>query len=421
MGICNCKDSKLEVLSNVEVTKLKQRTVSTTRCIGERPANILTVKSIRYANPNKFQSAQQVSEFLNKEETVKESMKDIERYKEDEYNMIIEHEIDALEEEKIKKALNNHFLFKDMTEELLKIVVQDLIEFRLEAEQTLFREGEEGNFFYILKSGTLELTINGNKKKLINEWECFGELALLQKCRRTGTVKCLTDAKVYLLDGTVFRDLIKKINMVRLQDRYSFIEMIPIMKYLNQVQKTNLAESINLVEYFDREKIINEGDSGDNMYIIKEGIVSCRIKNKEIRRLYTKDFFGQNAIFTEGKRTLDVISFGRSVCYEFTRKAFIDSLGENYREIILNSIFLNIMTNNSFFSEMFIESQLINLYKSFVLKSYKQNQIVFPKEAQNNKKIIIIIEGNIINVKFYKFSQVQIKHLRLVEKFMEKK
>jgi cGMP-dependent protein kinase len=276
----------------------------------------------------------------------------------------------------------------------------DLIEFRLAKDQVLFREGEEGNFFYIVKSGKLELTINNgeHKKKAINEWECFGELALLQLCRRTGTVKCLTDARVYLLDGSVFRELIKRINTVRLQDRYSFIEMIPIIKYLDQVQKTNLAEHISLVEFSDRERIINEGESGDNMYIIKEGIVSCRMKSKEIRRLYTRDYFGQNAIFTDGKRTLDVISFGKSVCYEFSRKMFIEALGESYKDIILQSIFMNQMVNSSFFSEMFIESQLQSLYKSFSLKSYNQNEVVFPTQAAQNKKVVIIIEGNIINV-----------------------
>jgi cGMP-dependent protein kinase len=265
----------------------------------------------------------------------------------------------------------------------------------------LFREGEEGNFFYIVKSGKLELTIKGEKKKAINEWECFGELALLQLCRRSGTVKCLTEAKVYLLDGCVFRDLIKRINTIRLHERYTFIEMIPIIKYLDQVQKTNLAESIQLVEFVDREKIINEGDNGDNMYIIKEGIVSCRMKSKEIRRLYTSDFFGQNALFTEGKRTLDVVSFGRSVCYEFTKKTFIEVLGENYKDIILQSVFMNHMTNNTFFSEMFIESQLQNLYKSFSLRSYKQNEVIFEKDASKNKKIVIILEGNLVNVYTY--------------------
>jgi cGMP-dependent protein kinase len=262
----------------------------------------------------------------------------------------------------------------------------------------LFREGEEGNFFYIVKSGQLELTIQGEKKKIINDWECFGELALLQTCRRSGTIKCLTDARVYFLDGTIFRDLIKKINTTRLNDRLAFIEMMPMIKYLDLVQKTNLAELINIVEFSDKENIITEGETGDIMYIVKEGVVSCRSGSREIRRLYSGDYFGQNTLFIEGKRTLDVVSFGRSVCYEFTRKAFMEALGVSYHDIILQSIFMYHMTNNAFFSNLFIESQLYSLYKSFSLKCYRQNEVVFVKEAAKNKKVAIVLEGNIVNV-----------------------
>ena len=50
----------------------------------------------------------------------------------------------------------------------------DIVEFRLQKGQTLFREGDEGNFFYIVKNGTLELIIHDEKKKIFKEWDCFG-------------------------------------------------------------------------------------------------------------------------------------------------------------------------------------------------------------------------------------------------------
>jgi CRP-like cAMP-binding protein len=276
----------------------------------------------------------------------------------------------------------------------------DIVEFRLEKGQTLFREGDDGNFFYILKSGTLELLIKNKKKKTFQEWDCFGELALLQKCKRTGTVRCLTDCRIYFIDGTVFREF-QKFNTNKLKERIEFIELIPILKHLNGVQKTSLAEMINQVEFSDKEKIICEGDYGDNFYIIKEGLVSCRSKVKEIRRLYSKDYMGQNALFTEGIRTLDVVSVGRTICYEFTKEAFVNSLGENYKEIILFSIYFNHMSTCKFISEIFTEPQISDIYKLFKLKIYKGEDIVYSRDIQNNKKIIIVLEGNIINVKSF--------------------
>ena len=51
-------------------------------------------------------------------------------------------------------------------------------------------------------------------------------------------------------------------------------------------------------------KIIKKGEVGDTLYIIKEGIVSCRIGVKEIRKLSNNDYFGENAILIEVKRVL---------------------------------------------------------------------------------------------------------------------
>ncbi len=245
----------------------------------------------------------------------------------------------------------------------------------------------------------MELLIKNEQKKIFQEWDCFGELALLQKNRRTGTVRCLTNCRIYFLDGSIFRDMIQRLNSAKMKERLDFIEIIPILKHLNSIQKTSLAEAIDQVEFQDKEKIISEGEYGETIYVVKEGIVSCRTKVKEIRKIYPKDYLGHNALFTEGIRTLDVISIGKTICYEFTKKAFTTALGDGYKEIILYSLYLNNMTNSKFISELFTESQLNDLFKVFKFKLYKNDEIVYSNNNQTNKKILIIIEGNLINNK----------------------
>jgi CRP-like cAMP-binding protein len=230
-------------------------------------------------------------------------------------------------------------------------------------------------------------------------------MALLQKSKRTGTIRCLTDCRIYFIDGTIFRDLVQKLNTNKLKERIAFIELIPILKHLNGLQKTSLAEMINHVEFTDKEKIICEGEYGDNFYIIKEGLVSCRNKVKEIRKLSSKDYMGQNALFTEGIRTLDVISVGRTICYEFTKQAFVNSLGENYKEIILFSIYSNHMSQCKFITELFTEQQISDIFKLFKLKIYKNEEVVYTSDIRINKKILIVLEGNIINVIGHKLEQ----------------
>ena len=278
------------------------------------------------------------------------------------------------------------------------MILKDLFEFSMEKGRVLFQENDDGKYFYIVKSGILELLIKGERKKLFKEWDCFGELALLQKCKRTGTVKCISEVELFVLDGLVFRDLVKSINQNKLKDKLFFMDMIPMIRSLDNIQKTNLARLINLVDFEDQEKIITEGDMGDRMYIIKDGVVSCRYKNKEIRKLYSKDFFGHNSILIDCKRSLDVISIGKTTCYEFSKGTLIEALGTTYKETILFSIFKECLMRNKFFSEIFNESQFERTFEYFELRIYKNQEVIYQKGVKN-RKIVILIEGNIINVR----------------------
>jgi len=269
---------------------------------------------------------------------------------------------------------------------------------KLEKNKILFKENDDGNYFYLVRSGILELEVKNQKIKLFEEWDCFGELALIQKCKRSGTVKCLTDVKLFVLDGNSFRGKVKNVNSQKLREKFFFIDMIPMIKYLDNNKKTNLARLINSVEFPKDTKIIEEGELGDRMYIIKEGTVSCRIKNNEVRKLYAKDFFGHNSILIECKRSLDVIAYSDVVCYAFSKKNLNEALGENYKDIILFSIFRAAIISSKFFSELFNENIFEKMYELFEIKIYKNEEIIYNKN-NNNKKIVIIIEGNMVEVK----------------------
>jgi len=223
----------------------------------------------------------------------------------------------------------------------------------MEKDKVLFQENDDGKYFYIVKSGLLELLIKKERKKLFKQWDCFGELALMQKCKLSGTVRCLTDVELFVLEGQLFRDILKNLTSNKLKDKILFIDIIPMVKSLNNIQKINLARLIKLKEFQDQEKIIKDGDVGDGFYIVKVGCVSCQAKGKEIRRLYSKDFFGHNSILIECRRSLDVIAVGKVFCYEFSKRALKEALGESYKEIILFSIFKECLLTNQFFSEIF--------------------------------------------------------------------
>ena len=312
----------------------------------------------------------------------------------------------------------------------------------MEQDKVLFKENEEGKYFYIVKSGCLELLIDNTQKRIFKPWDCFGDLALLQKSKRTGTVRCLSNVDLLVLDGQVFQRLIKSVNQNTLTEKLSFINMIPMLKCLDNIQKTNLARLTELIKFEDNEKIISQGDFGESMYIIKTGIVSCRItKQNEVRRLFAKDFFGHNCIIIDCSRSLDVVAIGIAFCYKFSKAILKEALGDNYKEVILFGIFKECVKADRFFEGFFNEdSSYDKAFGLFDLKVYKNYDVVYESnfnlnenlESENNlnanfevdvdvntyvfnynksksdnkiidsdnynRKIVVVIEGNIVNV-----------------------
>jgi CRP-like cAMP-binding protein len=303
------------------------------------------------------------------------------------------------EEQKLKEIFSSHYLFQDFDEQMLGYIIEDLIEFNLQKGRVLFEEGEDGNYFYILKSGHLELLEKGVQKKILGEWECFGDLSLLQKCKRSCTIRALVDSELYVLEGYIFREIIKNLNRAKMVDILKHIDNITILQNLDSIQKNNIATLAVQMKFEKGEKIITKGEVGDKMYIIKEGSFSCRSGNKEVKKLTANDFFGENSLLFESKRSLDVFSVEKSICYIITKKNLEEALGHSYQDIILFSFFKSAVMDNNLIMSLFTELQLDDLYKIFEIKKYKSNEVIYPKEQNLNKKLVIIFQGNLAEVK----------------------
>ncbi len=68
----------------------------------------------------------------------------------------------------------------------------------MDAGEIVIRAGERGDRFYIVGSGTLEITAEG-LRTVANEGDYFGEIALLRDVPRTATVTALADSRLYVL------------------------------------------------------------------------------------------------------------------------------------------------------------------------------------------------------------------------------
>ncbi len=244
--------------------------------------------------------------------------------------------------------------------------------------------------------------------------DSFGELALIQKSKRSGTVVSVSQTEVYCLEGEIIREIVRKINSTDMQERVYFVKCISIFKGLNNVQITNLAENMIKCEFQDSDMILNEGDQRESLYIIKEGQVSCVKNGVEIKRLSSKDYFGEISILFQTKRTLSILSVGNSVCFQITQSVLIDILGENFRDVLLRVICKEAFNNSKIMKHMVVDNYFDKIYNLFKITLSKNQQMVISNNHFEERKIIVVVQGTLIRVNCILF-RVIIMRLLLIE------
>jgi MFS family permease len=95
-------------------------------------------------------------------------------------------------------------LFAPLSAATLETIAGDLVPLSVAAGETVIREGDSGDRFYIVESGRLEATTGGQHLSDLAEGGWFGEIALLRDMPRTATVKAVSDARLLAIDRDEF-------------------------------------------------------------------------------------------------------------------------------------------------------------------------------------------------------------------------
>ena len=113
------------------------------------------------------------------------------------------------------KALNSITTLEIIKQMSLVSIKEDTI---------FFKEGLDGNYFYIIKEGQVEIYSNNEYKKTLKEGDTFGQLALLYQAPRTVTIKAVTNCLFWIMERKHFRQIIDHINQIQFEENKRFNE-----------------------------------------------------------------------------------------------------------------------------------------------------------------------------------------------------
>ena len=275
---------------------------------------------------------------------------------------------------------------------------------KLSPNQVLYEENSVGEKFYIVKEGILEETFNNKATpKIYREGDTFGELALLEKRKREGTIVSKENVCLFSLKGQLFRNIVEKINKEEQIERLEFLSIVPIFHSINRNQLNNIVLNMFTCTFDADQLIFKEGETGYSFYIIKSGIVNCESNSGNIKRsLQTKDFFGEYAVLFDIPRSLNVKAKTKVILYKISTALLEESLGFDYRNIILKSILREALFNSKHLALLGNVYYINEIYQSTKILLIKNNELI-PIEEQNkdnndsdNKIVYCIICGNFV-------------------------
>jgi hypothetical protein len=95
-------------------------------------------------------------------------------------------------------------MFAPLPAPTLEQLASSLARVHADAGETIFRQGDGGDRFYIVDSGEIEIEIDGREVNVLGPGEYFGEIALLREIPRTASARARQPSELYALERDAF-------------------------------------------------------------------------------------------------------------------------------------------------------------------------------------------------------------------------
>jgi cAMP-dependent protein kinase regulator len=241
------------------------------------------------------------------------------------------HAKDDAQKERIAGTMAKSFLFNALEGEDKDTVILAMEEVNAAADEVMIKQGDDGDFLFVIESGTLECILNKDGEDIVVKTcvagDVFGELALLYNQKRAATVKAKEACKLWKLDRDSFNEIVKTAAQTGREKTVAFLKTVPILKGLDESQVSQLCDAVRLEHVPEDTFVVKQGDAGDTFCIIKEGPAKAIKDQDTVKQYEAGEFFGELALLKNAPRAASVLTTSKSSLLSIERKAFNRLLG----------------------------------------------------------------------------------------------
>lgn len=178
---------------------------------------------------------------------------------------------------KITSRVKQSFMFSALDEKDLKTVIDAMEENNFKKNETVIKQGEDGEVLYLLETGKLDCFKKFNKDeketflKNYLPGDAFGELALLYNAPRAATIIAVEDSKMWSLDRATFNNIVKDASMKRREMYEKFLKSVEILKSIDAYEINQISDALKSSKVKAGEYIIRKDEIGEEFYMLEDG------------------------------------------------------------------------------------------------------------------------------------------------------
>ncbi|KNZ73843.1 cAMP-dependent protein kinase regulatory subunit [Termitomyces sp. J132] len=225
---------------------------------------------------------------------------------------------------RIKSSIANNFIFRDLDEEQETGVINAMQELKVPRNEVVIRQGDAGDFFYVVESGHLNCYIRSEPlPPTVAECktgQSFGELALMYGHPRAATVLSVEPSTLWSLDRITFRTIILKAAHRRRTMYEHFLSTVALLASLDAPERSKIADALVSRTYQDGEAVVRQGEMGETFFFVEEGeaVVTKLQQNEQghvqdivVGHLVKGDYFGELSLLHRAPRAATVSAIQR--------------------------------------------------------------------------------------------------------------
>ena len=311
--------------------------------------------------------------------------------------LINKHNKECKDSSLIDECLISHCFLRALEKQARQEIIKEMSLFFVKANQEIFKQGDPAGCFYILRSGTCDIIINGEKKEILQKGNYFGDTAILYGTNREYTVKASTDCYVWIMEKKNFKKVIEHILHITYEDNNSNIGKIPLFSIASHDQKIKLANYIYRETHLEGRTIFEKGNISNCIYILKDGSINLKKEGKVIRTLYKGECLGALEAIANSNRITDATPKEKTHLLTIPINCLKSLYGENYRSVLALSIIKSAFYNNANLKKLNLKF-LDEIFNLINFKYYERETEIIKSGEPKNSLIIVPIEGELIEV-----------------------